>query len=148
MGFFCMNQESVVYGCIKDTLYSSQGYNAQKHRDNNREVLLSLPSIEGWPLLSREMFSMPVPLTELDELQTDVLHFGSSYKAVEHEWDQWIARFEDLLKGMYWVSATVHLETELNGRHTFTWEAEDSYHEPDDKPLSVRCEWSRESAFA
>jgi hypothetical protein len=142
-----MDEESIVYGCIKDTLYASQGSDAQLHRDNNRKVLMSLPSVEDWPLLSREMFSMPVPLTDLYQMQTDVMHFGSSYKAVEHEWDQWIARFEEMLKGMYWVSAIVHLETELNGRHTFTWEAEDSYHEPNSEALSVRCEWSRESAL-
>jgi len=142
-----MDQESIVYGCIQDTLYSSSGEDAQVHRDTNRNVLMSLPSIEDWPLLSREMFSMPVPCTDLFQMQTDVMHFGSSYKAVEHEWDQWIARFEEMLKGMYWVSATVHLETELNGRHTFTWEAEDSYHEPNNEALSVRCEWSRESAL-
>lgn len=142
-----MNPESVVYGCITDTLYSSNGGDAELHRDNNRKVLMSLPSVEGWPLLSREMFSMPVQLTDLDEVQTDVMHFGSSYKAVEYEWEQWISRFEEVLKSMYWVSATVHLETELNGRHTFTWEAEESYHEPNDEPLSARCEWSRESNF-
>lgn len=142
-----LDEESIVYGYIKDTLYPSAGKDAELHRDNNRNVLMSLPSIEDWPLLSREMFSMPVPTTDLYQMQTDVMHFGSSYKAVEHEWDQWIARFEEILKGMYWVSATVHLETELNGRHTFTWEAEDSYHEPNTEALSVRCEWSRESAL-
>lgn len=142
-----MNQESVVYGCITDTLYSSQGEDALVHRENNRKVLMNLPSAEDWPLLSREMFSMPVQQTELNEIRTDVMHFGSSYKAVEYEWDQWIARFEEMLKGMYWVSATVHLETELNGRHTFTWEAEESHHEPNNEALAVRCEWLRESAL-
>jgi len=142
-----LDQESVVYGCIKDTVYSSHGDEVQQHRDNNRKVLLSLPSVEDWPLLSREMFSMPVEFYNHSSMQTDVLHFGSSYKSVEYEWEQWLQRFEAILKEMYWVSATVHLETELNGRHTFIWEAEENYHEPNSKSLSVRCEWSRESAF-
>lgn len=141
-----MNQESVVYGCITDMLIGHSVDEAQMHRQQNREAMLSLPSIEEWPLLSREMFSMPVQVMALDESQTDVMHFGSSYKAVEYEWEHWLVGFERMLKNMYWVSATVHLETELSGRHTFTWESQDSFHEPSTDDLAVRCEWSREAA--
>lgn len=141
-----MNQESVVYGCIKDMLMPEYPNEVREHRQRNREVLLALPSVEDWPLLSREMFAMPIPVTALDDAHTDVIHFGSAYKAVEYEWQSWIGQFEDMLKQMYWVSATVHLETEFNGTHTFTWEAEDSLHEPSMSDLAVRCEWSREAS--
>jgi hypothetical protein len=141
-----MNHESVVYGCIKDMAFGDDGGDSVSHREKNRQILMSLPGIEDWPLLSREMFSLPVNMTDLNEIRTDVMHFGSSYNGIEYEWQQWIDSFENMLKGMYWVSATVHLETELNGHHTFTWEAENSLHEPSDQDLSVRCEWSRESA--
>ena len=141
-----MPQESVVYGCIKDMLVSHSPDQSRCHRQKNREVLMSLPSIEEWPLLSREMFSMPVQVLDIDDVHTDVMHFGSSYKSVEYEWQQWIDQFETMLRDMYWMSATVHLETELNGRHTFSWEAEGSFHEPDSGDLAIRCEWSRELA--
>jgi hypothetical protein len=142
-----MNSESVVYGCIKDMLFSDGGADTEAHRQQNRQVLMSLPSVEDWPLLSREMFALPVEHGELNAVRTDVVHFGTSYNGVEYEWQQWLDTFEAMLKGMYWVSATVHLETELNGHHTFTWEAEDSFHEPSEGELSVRCEWSRESSI-
>lgn len=143
-----MSQESVVYGCIKDMLLSDCPGEVQEHRSRNREVLMSLPSVEEWPLISREMFALPTVFLSLDEAQTDVIHFGSSYKSVEYEWQSWIDMFEDMLKQMYWVSATVHLETEFNGVHTFSWEPEESFHEPSSGDLAVRCEWSREaSAF-
>lgn len=141
-----MNQESVVYGCIKDILMSHNPDDAQEHRERNRLVMMSLPSIEEWPLLSREMFSMPVQVMDLEEAHTDVMHFGISYKSVEYEWQSWLEKFEEVLKQMYWVSATVHLETEFNGTHTFTWDAEDCFHEPSSGQLAVRCEWSREAA--
>jgi hypothetical protein len=47
---------------------------------------------------------------------------------------------------MYWVGAKVHLETELSGVHTFVWETEGAFHEPND-PLMVRCEWEREGGL-
>lgn len=140
-----MDQESVVYGCIKDTLFSASGEELHRHREVNRGVMQSLPSAEEWPLLSRDMFSMPVNYGAYDQITTDVLHFGSAYRAVEYEWERWLKTFEAMLQRMYWVSATVHLDTEFNGVHTFTWEAEEGYHEPGDRPLALRCEWSRES---
>lgn len=142
-----MNQESVVYGCIKDMPIAIDAGEADHHRERNKQVLASLPSVEDWPLINREMFSMSDQITDLAEVRTDVMHFGTSYKGVEYEWQQWITTFESILKNMYWVSATVHLETELNGQHTFTWEAQNSFHEPGDDDLAVRCEWSRESSF-
>src|SRR5690606_41160973 len=65
----------------------------------------------------------------------------------EYEWEQWVRKFEALLRNMYWANAVVHLETELAGHHTFIWES-DSCHEPSDEPLQVRCVWSREGALA
>ena len=140
-----MDQESVVYGCIKDTLYSVSGDELLRHRDINRHVMQSLPAAEEWPLLSRDMFSLPGSTLSLEQSTTDVMHFGNAYRAVEYEWEQWLQTFEALLKKMYWVSATVHLETEFNGRHTFSWEPDDGYHEPGSDSLSMRCQWSRDA---
>ena len=123
-----MDQESIVYGCIKDG--SPLLGNAERIRIN-REAMLSLPHADEWPFLYQE-----------------VMHFGASYKAVEYEWDQWIAQFESLLSKMYWVSATVHLETELSGTHTFTWESQSSYHKPGSGDMRVRCEWSHEGSLS
>ena len=39
----------------------------------------------------------------------------------------------------------VHLETELNGTHTFRWESERGFHSPDEDDLRVRCTWEHES---
>lgn len=137
--------ESIVYGCIRDSVFSADGDRTRQRRMINRKVLESLPSIEGWPLLSREMFAPPPEALEFRALHTDVMHFGNSYRAVEYEWEQWLARFEEVLTRMYWVSATVHLETEFNGLHTFTWEAQGDCHQPGDGALSMRCEWHHEA---
>jgi hypothetical protein len=142
-----MDQESIVYGCIKDPGDQQFDEDARMRRRTNREVMMALPSAEDWPFLAREMFALPADEHDSSAYQTEVMHFGASYKAVEYEWDQWIAKFEEMLRQMYWVSATVHLETELSGTHTFTWESRHSYHKPNSGDMSVRCEWSQEGAL-
>jgi len=141
-----MSQESIVYGCIKDVVFTSDMAQTRQRRQINRRALSSLPSIEDWPLIGREMFALPSETLVMDDLHTEVVPFGSSYRGVEYEWQQWLQRFEDLLQNMYWVSATVHLETELNGTHTFTWHTDSEYHQPNSGPLSMRCEWIKEDS--
>lgn len=137
-----MDCESIVYGCIKDSILAEK----QSERIQiNRNAMLSLPKAEEWPFLCQEMFSIPDPKSQPNNYQTDVMHFGASYRAVEYEWNQWLEQFENLLSRMYWVSATVHLETELSGIHTFTWECKHDYHEPGSGDIFVQCEWSHEN---
>jgi len=140
-----MDQESIVYGCIKDY---GQGANRAERRRANREAMLSLPSGDDWLLLHKDMFAIPSVEDWSGQYQTEVMHFGASYRAVEYEWEQWIASFENLLRKMYWVSATVHLETELSGTHTFNWTSLSDSHVPGSGNVQVKCEWSRESVIA
>ncbi len=141
-----MAQESVVYGCIRDVVFTADMEQTRQRRQTNRRVLLALPGVEDWSLLSREMFAVPSEALVVDDLHTDVVPFGSSYKGVEYEWEEWLQRFEEVLRQMYWVSATVHLETEFNGTHTFVWQTDDECHLPNSNAMSMRCEWTREAA--
>lgn len=139
-----MDQESIVYGCIKDV---APYHNEWERRQANRRAMLALPSGDEWPFLSQEMFSIPRLESSRARYQTEVMHFGASYKAVEYEWEQWIASFEELLSRMYWVSVTVHLETELSGTHTFSWTSMADSHVPGAKDILLQCEWSRENVI-
>ena len=134
-----MESESIVYGNIRDWPSDSPA-ESRLRRLLNRQVLDTLPSGDAWPFLGREMFSCcQQPGSGL--YQTQVIHFGASYQTIEYEWKLWVAEFEALLKRLYWASAVVHLETELNGTHTFRWEAEseNGLHSPQDGALRVRC---------
>ncbi|MFL0802898.1 MAG: hypothetical protein K6L81_04230 [Agarilytica sp.] len=139
-----MDQESIVYGCIKDL--AGEQLNVDRRR-NNRRAMLELPNAEEWPYLCREMFSPPKVEVGQDRYLTEVMHFGASYKAIEYEWSEWMNRFEKLLDSLYWVSAVVHLETELSGVHTFTWESMTNGHVPGAGRQSIRCEWTQEKIF-
>jgi hypothetical protein len=132
--------ESVVYGCIKNIAM----LDSSEHRRSIRAVMLELPSAESWSLLNREMFAVPEKHCGDISLSTDVTHFGVSYQGVQHEWKYWLEQFENLLRKMYWVSATVHLEIELSGLHSFVFETDGMAHKPNESTINIRCEWARD----
>ena len=136
-----MDGEAVIYGCIRDCVATAE---AAPRLRINREAIGALPTVETWPLICREMFGTPQRSLLLNGPHTEVVHFGASYQGIEYEWELWMREFEALLGRMYWVSATVHLETELSGTHSFYWESLGDCHRPGDGQLQVRCEWSRE----
>jgi hypothetical protein len=137
-----VRSESVVYGCIKYIANEE----LIKQRRSNRDAMQSLPSAETWSLVNREMFSLTVPSTTDLSLATEVVHFGASYQCVEHELTYWLEQFESLLRKMYWVSATVHLETEMSGLHSFVFATDGFCHEPERSDIQIRCEWVKETA--
>lgn len=122
-----MESESIVYGCIRD--WPGDSMERRMRRAANRRVLDSLPGGEAWPFLGREMFSR-CEQSGAGLYQTQIIHFGASYQAIEYEWSLWVEQFEALLRRLYWASAVVHLETEVNGSHTFRWESERGFHTP------------------
>jgi hypothetical protein len=140
-----VESESIVYGCIRDWPSESSA-ESRLRRQINSQVLAELPSGDAWSFLGREMFAACLqPSAGL--YQTQVIHFGASYRSVEYEWSLWVAQFEALLKRLYWTSAVVHLETELNGTHTFRWESDNGLHSPQEGELRVRCAWEREGGL-
>jgi hypothetical protein len=140
-----VESESIVYGCIRDWP-SDNPAQSRLRREINRQVLDELPTGDAWSFLGREMFACcEQPGDGL--YQTQVIHFGASYRTVEYEWSLWIKQFEALLKRLYWASAVVHLETEMNGTHTFRWESDNGSHSPQEGELRVRCAWEREGGL-
>lgn len=138
-----MERESIVYGCIRDLPFGDDN-ECRLRRLQNQRVINRLPDQDDWPFLSREMFASTGDQPVFGTYQTQVIHFGASYAAVEYEWELWMQKFEELLRKMYWVSATVHLETELSGNHIFQWDSKTDFHNPDNPEMSVRCEWNYE----
>ncbi|MBF7731596.1 hypothetical protein [Pseudomonas sp. N040] len=140
-----MEIESIVYGFIRDWP-ADNPESCRRRRETNRSVLQSLPAGDDWPFLGRDMFAccaQPGP----GLYQTQVIHFGASYQAIEYEWKLWVQEFEALLGRLYWGSAVVHLETELKGVHTFRWESENGFHSPNEGELLLRCSWAHEGSL-
>jgi len=99
--------------------------------EHNREVLNALPSDteEKWPYLGKSMFSMSPMLTQVsaDALKPTyrgpVIYFGGSFSSIIADWSEWLIKFEDLLRRLYWEHAVVVLVTEWMGQYVYRWDA-------------------------
>jgi hypothetical protein len=89
-------------------------------------VILHLPLNDEWPFLTCQMFKVPFERPHDGTYRNQVIHIGASMKWLELDWPQWVAKFEALLRRMYWFSAVVHLSPEWGGRFDYRWEAERS----------------------
>lgn len=116
-----MGHASIVYGNIIATAWKSEDH-SKLHR-LNAAVIESLPAIDDqFPWITKGMFLVPADTQGI--YRDQVIVFGASYKSVEYEWSEWLEKFESILKKLFWISATIHLETELFGDHKYEWLAD------------------------
>lgn len=119
-----MGHQSLVYGVI-ETL-SVPPDRALAATEANRQVLTRLPESDKWPFLVQSMFSISQSRVVNIEYATTVIHFGASYKDLEEEWADWLAKFESLLFQLQGITAVVRLESERFGSHKMEWGAKSS----------------------
>ena len=117
-----VGHEVIVYGCI-------QGAQGRREKDLdplqlwNAPVIAELPEEGEWPWLVRGMFALPAPWPQ-GTYQSQLIHFGASLKDEPGDravWEQWLQKFEALLRNLYWFSAVVHLETEFEPDRVYRW---------------------------
>jgi hypothetical protein len=141
------DNESTVYGFIRDSVILSPESDAPSRLATNRGVLLNLPDFNACTLLYRDMFSIPSSAVNAGGFYSSMIHFGAPYDRVEYEWESWLDAFEEILTGMFWVNAVVHLETPSSGTHTYLWESSEMFHVPGSRAFEMRCEWVRGKGF-
>jgi len=111
-----VGHEVIVFGCI-------EGADADRFRALNAAALAQLPTEDEWPWLTRGMFALPAHAPQ-GTYRSHIVHFGASFKDEPHDracWDVWLAKFEALLRQLYWWSATLHLVTEFEPPRVFQW---------------------------
>lgn len=117
-----MGHETVVHGYIRGAT-RAQGAHFYDLHPPNRAVIDGLPDEDDWPFLSRAMFACPGERSDQGRYRTQLIHFGATLKEVEADWDEWIAKWENLLRRLYWTEARVYRETEFGDCRVFTWSA-------------------------
>jgi hypothetical protein len=113
-----MAHNTKVYGYINGATWKTEDF-YRLHRLNT-EIIASLPETDNdFPYLNRSMFSIP---DEQGVFRQQIITFGASYKTLEHEWDLWLEKFENILKRLYWWDAKIHADFEIMGQYVYEWE--------------------------
>lgn len=122
-----MSHETLIYGFIEGSTYTSEEYRLLQRR--NIATLKRLPlEFEEYPGIARGMFSWPPQKPMRGGWRAQVIHFGGSFKNIDFGYSDiatWIEKFEHLLGKLYWFQAIAHLNTELMGDLTFAYELVD-----------------------
>jgi hypothetical protein len=94
---------------------------------HNETVLSNLPMEDSFPPLCRPMFAWPHADTPLISYKYRIIHVGACVKDADFVARDWLDKFEQVLRKLYWESAYVRIETVYTGTHEFTWRVTDHW---------------------
>lgn len=115
-----MGHQTIVHGYIEGSTFNSSEY--RKLQELNIEVIDDLPEHDNYPFFCKSMFSIPGQKPSEGTYKSQIIHFGCSIKGLEFGDEVlWVKKFETLLKKMYWFSALVYIETEMDGEYKYSW---------------------------
>ncbi|MGC4034623.1 MAG: hypothetical protein QM764_01590 [Chitinophagaceae bacterium] len=114
-----MGHITTVYGNIIGATWKTDDYH--KLQRINKNIISNLTFDDNsFPWITQKMFLVPDP--DKDKMYCDqVIVYGASYKSLEYEWNEWLEKFENILRQLFWTSVTIHLDTELVGNHKYEW---------------------------
>ncbi|HEY7092506.1 MAG TPA: hypothetical protein VH393_04970 [Ktedonobacterales bacterium] len=141
-----MGHLSIVFGCI---VSGEEAGFLLEMQERNLAMIAALPATsreDTYPPLTRDMFSIS---SDAPGYGAVVTAFGASYNHIETGWPAWLAKFEGLLRQLYWENVEVYLRTELVGDHHYQWRIlsprrprEGDPAMTDDLPLWGRRRWA------
>ena len=146
---------TTLYGYIEEMEFLKDPIQEQV-KNHNSQVIFSLNNQDPWPPLSKEMFHITrnstneIPRANL-EYSGGIIHFAGNFKSIEHEIEEWIIKFENLLSKLIWIEAKVHFQTEYADLQTLNWYVDLNKYgvENDDKfpKLIHKSNWIFESTW-
>jgi hypothetical protein len=89
--------------------------------DHNEAVLGGLPERDDWPPLTRTMFGWPPRDAIMISYTNRLFHFAAGLKEVDWNFWLWVAKFERLLRNLYWEEALVILQGAYAPPCEFRW---------------------------
>jgi hypothetical protein len=116
-----VSEESRIYGCIVGPHGSTADWYGLYPL--NYTVIESLVTDDDYPPLTRGMFAVPMDFGQPGSAfyREQMIHFGASFNHLSESWHLWLAKFEGLLRRLYWSEARLHLQTELHGAYDYRW---------------------------
>ncbi|MEZ0372178.1 MAG: hypothetical protein ACAI44_24030 [Candidatus Sericytochromatia bacterium] len=120
-----MGHETLLYGAI--VVPGRKGLQKDGHSEEfNRQAIASLPLLDTFPFLTRDVFAYPAVIRAENSYQSLVIPFGLSLKSMGPEletdfWLSWRQKFEKLLRQMCWQQASVQVIPELYQSYSCYW---------------------------
>lgn len=109
--------------------------------EKSRQYIRNLGDDKEYPWIRAEMFSWGAGESPY-YYENPVISFGASYKQVEDEWENFILKFENILRNIEFETAKIQLETEILGTYNFFWKSKtgpDTYQK--NEKLIETAEW-------
>lgn len=116
-----MGHEVAIYGWIEGACGDAEKYGVLQ--ELNAGVLSRLPESDSWPWLVRGIFALPAPWPQ-GTYRSQAIHFGMTLKdePCSNDWrDDWLGKFEAVLRQLHWYSATAHILREIDVSETYAW---------------------------
>jgi hypothetical protein len=85
------------------------------------KVLADLPNEDEFPPLCKPMFGCLPPRATSITYERRLIHFAASMKNVDFALRDWLDKFENLLRQLYWQEAYLRVEQGYIGMHEFRW---------------------------
>jgi hypothetical protein len=116
-----MSEEATLYGCIIGTHGTTADWYGLYPL--NKAAIDALPEEDDWPPLVRSLFAVPMDYERPGTAfyRSQMIHFGASFNHFSEFWHLWLAKFEALLRRLYWWEAYLHLDMEIHGRFEYRW---------------------------
>jgi hypothetical protein len=117
-----MGHETLMYGFVLGSKYTREDIRFLQRL--NQQVIDRLPASDDWPFLTRSMVHIPGEDFHEGTYRNHIILVGGTFKQIELHWNQWLNKFENFLRQLYWKKAKIHLETDIYGNHDYQWDAD------------------------
>ena len=114
-----MSNETRIFGYIEVPV--ATGIDIERAIELNWKAINLLPDEGEWPWLIKGMFSLS---PERVGYRGRLFHFAAAINGIDEGWNEWLKKFERLLKKMFWITTEIKLITEYSGQHDYSWVAE------------------------
>lgn len=116
-----MSHETIIYGCILAPAIRSH---VHAHLLENINIINNLPLEDVYPPLTRNMFHIISNLQDKAQFDSQLIKIGASIKEFEGtDWEEWLTKFQNLLRKLFWSSVHLQVITELGGSFEYKWSA-------------------------
>ncbi len=115
-----MGASTIITGYIEPPFYAKKEMDEAVFR-KNRATIKRQPSRDVWPPMHEEFFSFSSEDYSHGSEDGRIVFFGGKFVNLELKKEEWLEKFESVLKEMVWLSAVAYLQSETSGLEILKW---------------------------